>query len=41
MKYKITASILIVLLIMAILAMKGCSSTTVTDENGNPIEAVQ
>jgi hypothetical protein len=39
MKYKIIATVFVLLIIVAALALKGCSHTQELDENGNPIQA--
>jgi len=42
MKFKIIASIIVLLIIVAALCLKGCSSVqSETDENGNPIDTTQ
>lgn len=37
MKYKIIASVIILVIVIAALALKGCASAGAVDENGNPI----
>ena len=38
MKFKIIASVIVLLIIIVALFLKGCPSQPATDENGNPVD---
>ena len=41
MKFKVIASIIVLLIIVAAASLRGCSDGVATDENGNPVDTTQ